>query len=170
MSVNELVSPSQLCGLSYDTASLFGMPHVGCRYTREDVSATAWDGDSRLCAVCGRVGGSHSKHHEPPRSKGRFILRTPVGQFVLLPALIDLCGSGTTGCHGERHNGLLRIRWEWDTPEDERMWWSGEYLKRGWKPNGKWLFDHGCYVFERGGREKLFRDVSDAQWARWELR
>ena len=153
MSVGCMLSRAQLTGLPYETAKLYGMPHIGCRYVREDISATAWDGDARECACCGRSGGVHSRHHEPPRSKGAFRLQTPMGLFVLLPALIDLCGSGTTGCHGDRHSGLLRIRWEWYSDEYERMWWDGTLLSRPFSgPHGAWLYDYGRYVFEHRGR------------------
>jgi hypothetical protein len=149
---------SQLRGWSYEKASLCGMPHIGCKYKREDIAATAWQGDHRRCAFCGRTTGSHDRHHEPPRSNGAFLMFTPRGRFVLLPALIDLCGSGTTGCHGDRHNGRLKIRWEWDTDEDARKWWDGTYLSAPFhKPHGAWLYEHGCYVFERNGREWRYR-------------
>jgi hypothetical protein len=87
-------------------------------------------------------------------------LVTPIGQFVLKPALIDLCGSGTTGCHGERHNGKLKIRWEWDSPEYEEKWWSGYWLSRPYHDaHGKWLYQYGKYVFERNGQSWEYRDV-----------
>ena len=151
-------SMHQLRGLSYETASLFGMPHIGARYFREDINCTEWEGDTRRCAFCGRATGAHSKHHEPPRSKGSFLLATPIGSFVLMPALIDLCGSGTTGCHGDRHNGRLKIRWKWDSDEFAEMWWQGAFLKKGMAPNGKWLFGYGRYVFERNGRTFEYRE------------
>jgi hypothetical protein len=133
---------------------LYGMPHIGAKYYREDAHCTKWTGDHRVCACCGKVGGGHSRHHEPPLGRGTsFVLRTPVGRFVLMPALIDLCGSGTTGCHGDRHNGRLAIRWEWDSDEYEARWWNGTFLKRGMKPNGQWLFDYGKYIFAKDGRE-----------------
>ena len=159
MSVDELVSPDQLRGLSYETASLYGMPHIGCKYTSENINATAFDADDyRRCACCGKSGVPHNRHHEPPRSKGTFLLETPMGKFVLLPALIDLCGSGTTGCHGQRHRNNLKIRWKWDSPEFERKWWNGYFLSRSWhKPNGSWLWDYGCYIFEHDGRVWAYR-------------
>ena len=145
---------AQLRGLSYETAKLYGMPHIGAHYSRDDVDATAWAGAYRECAACGKTGGPHSKHHEPPKGKGRiFLLCTPLGQFVLKPALIDLCGSGTTGCHGERHGGRLKIRWEWDSDEHEEKWWNGYWLSHGVAPHSRKLFDYGRYVFERAGRE-----------------
>lgn len=149
----------QLRGLSYPKASIYGMPHIGCRYYADDISATEWDSDNRRCAVCGRTDGMHNRHHEPPRSNGTFLLRTPMGQFVLLPALIDLCGSGTTGCHGDRHNGRLSIRWEWDSDDDARMWWDGTLLSRPFhEPHGKWLYRHGRYVFNFDGYEWEYRE------------
>lgn len=168
MSVECLVSREQLRGLSYDTAKLYGMPHIGCRYYREDVNCYEWTDEVTPCAVCGKVGRrDHSRHHEPPKSKGSFLLETPWGKFVILPALIHLCGSGNTGCHGDRHTRRLEISWEWDSDEFERMWWSGEFLKSGYQPNGEWLFDYGRYVFEKDGLTKEFRRMADAQWGRW---
>ena len=150
----------QLRGMSYEKAKLYGMPHIGCKYRRDDIAATAFDSDVRRCAGCGRTNGKHDRHHEPPRSNGSFLLVTPIGQFVLKPALIDLCGSGTTGCHGERHNGKLKIRWEWDSPEYEEKWWSGYFLSRPFhEPHGKWLYQYGRYVFERNGQSWEYRDV-----------
>ena len=152
-------SREQLRGTSYEKASLYGMPHIGCRYKRDDIAATAFDGDTRRCAGCARTNGVHNRHHEPPRSNGSFLLVTPIGQFVLKPALIDLCGSGTTGCHGERHSGKLKIRWEWDSPEYEEKWWSGYWLSRPYHDaHGKWLYQYGRYVFERNGQTWEYRD------------
>lgn len=155
-------SMEQLGWLSYETAKLYGMPHVGCRYFRDDVDATAWEDEVRRCAACGRANGPHSRHHEPPKGRGRsFNLKTPMGTFVLKPALIDLCGSGTTGCHGDRHNGRLRIAWEWDSDEDEERWWDGFWLSRPYhEPHGKWLYRHGRYVFEKDGLTWEHREVS----------
>lgn len=148
---------SVLRGLSMDKASLYGMPHIGCRYTRDDMARTAFESDLR-CAWCGSQRGFHSRHHEPPRSNGSFLLNTPKGKFVLLPALVDLCGSGTTGCHGDRHNGLLKLRWEWDGDEFAEKWWDGTFLSRPYhEPNGKWLYAYGCWVLERDGVERRFR-------------
>lgn len=148
----------RLRGLSYQKASLYGMPHIGCKYRYEDINSTMWDGDFRRCACCGRSGGAHNRHHEPPKSNGLFVLETEYGRFVLLPALIDLCGSGTEGCHGDRHNGKLGIRWEWDSDEYAEKWWSGWFLSRPYhEPHGSWLYGYGCYVFERGDGEWRFR-------------
>ena len=144
----------QLRGLSYPKASLYGMPHIGAKYWREDMAATKWAGDYRKCACCGKVGGMHNRHHEPPRGNGTFLLETPKGKFVLFPALIDLCGSGTTGCHGMRHNGLLRISWEWYEDWSAEDWWDGTFLSTPYhEPHGEWLWKHGRYVFETDGKK-----------------
>lgn len=166
MSVSALVSPSQLRGLPYETAKLYGMPHIGAWYKSENVKDVGHP-DYAECAVCGRP--ASNVHHEPPRGRsscidpetqekvpGSFLLATPRGKFVLLPALICLCGTGTMGCHGERHSGIIDIRWEWDSEEDERKWWDGWWLSRGMKPNGDWLWDHGYYVFARDGKEQVY--------------
>lgn len=148
----------QLRGLDYASASLYGMPHLGAGYYADDVNATRWVGEQRRCAACGRSTGFHSKHHEPPKSKGRsFLLCTPMGQFVLKPAIIDLCGTGTTGCHGDRHNGLLAIRWEWDSDESAEQWWNGYLLSHGYVPHDPRLFVLGRYIIERGGVEMEVR-------------
>lgn len=142
---------SQLRGLTFEAASLFGMPNLGAVYLREDMSATSMR-ESR-CACCGtRSSHGWSVHHEPPRSKGTFLLCTEWGRFVLLPALIVLCGSGTTGCHGKRHNGQLRIRWEWDLDEYAEKWWSGWILSHFCAPHSPRLFELGRYVFEMDGK------------------
>ena len=173
MSKDALLSEGQLRTVGYEQAKLYGMPHIGCRYRRDDVKATEWDDRYVACAVCGKVAGS--KHHEPPVSacraknpytgkveKGKFLLETqgypssialPTewGIFVLKPALIALCGTGTTGCHGLRHARRLSISWEWDSDDEERLWWNGWYLSHGYQPHGDWLWAHGRYVFELEG-------------------
>lgn len=150
----------QLRGLSYEKAKLYGMPNIGCKYRFEDINSTAFVDDRRRCACCGRTNGHHNRHHEPPKSNGCFLLETPKGKFVLLPALIDLCGSGTTGCHGERHNGKLKISWEWDTPVYEAMWWNGDFLSSPYhEPHGKWLYGFGRYIFEHNGKRWEHREI-----------
>ena len=169
MSSECLVDKSQLRGLSYKTVKLFGMPHIGAWYNSENVKD--YDHDEYVpCACCGRP--ASNVHHEPPRGKsscidpktgkkipGSFLLATPMGKFVLLPALICLCGTGTTGCHGDRTANRTKIRWEWDSEDDERKWWDGTFLKTGLSPNGAWLWDHGRYVFSRDGVEWEYRGL-----------
>lgn len=157
----------QLKGLPYETVKLYGMPHIGAWYKTENVKDYAHD-RYVPCASCGLP--ASNVHHEPARGSssckdpktgkkipGSFLFDTPKGRFVLLPALICLCGTGTTGCHGKRHNGELKIRWEWDSEESERKWWDGTFLSKGREPNGEWLWSHGKYVFTDSGREWSYR-------------
>lgn len=146
-----ILTAKQLRGLSMDCASLYGMPHIRARYLRDDVDSNRLE-EGAACACCGRM--ATNSHHEPPKGKGRnFLLETDMGMFVLKPALIALCGSGTTGCHGKRHNGLLRIRWEWFSEGNARKWWNGYWLSHGYRPNSQRLFELGSYVFEMNGTE-----------------
>lgn len=144
----------QLRGLSYEVASLYGMPHIGARYRSDNINDTGLTERPATCAACGKVAMTMNRHHEPPKSKGRsFLLCTPMGQFVLKPALIALCGSGTTGCHGMRHSGLLSVRWEWDRDENAERWWNGHWLSHGYTPNSRNLFELGRYVLSGPGVE-----------------
>lgn len=115
----------QLRGLSIEWASCYGMPHLQAHYEGSKVTSHKLD-EGAWCAVCGRP--ATNVHHHPPRSKGNFTLVTPNGTWELKPSLIALCGSGTTGCHGKVHQGLVRIAWEWDSDEDAEDWWSGRTL------------------------------------------
>lgn len=64
------------------------------------------------CVVCGRFGTN--KHHEPPKGTG--------GERAWRGSLVSLCGSGTTGCHGRRHAGDLKLRFN---ETDDRWEWLG---------------------------------------------
>ena len=141
---------SLLCGLSVEAAECFGKPHLGCHYVRDDTKSNRLDEQAR-CASCGKR--AESSHHEPPLGMGgrnrQLLLRTPMGIHVLKPALIALCGSGTTGCHGKRHHGELPIRWVWERDEHAALWWSGELLKQ-FAPHDPRLSELGHW--EIGGR------------------
>lgn len=143
---------SVLRGASYAHASCCGMPHIRAAYTADDIRRYRHDGGA--CPVCGMP--IRNAHHEPPRSFGSFLLRTPTGIHVLKPALIGLCGSGTTGCHGLVHSGAISIRWEWDSDECAERWWTGELLKR-LEPHDRALYDMGRWVFSKRGREIEYR-------------
>ena len=143
----------------------YGMPHIGCRYTRDDVAATAFDDDWVPCAVCGAT--ATNRHHLPPRGKhsaidpetgrkrpGALLLMTTWGRFVLKPALIALCGSGTTGCHHLWHAREVEIAWAFDSPEYEGRWLDGYLLAHGMAPHSEELYGIGCWRFhdKRTGR------------------
>ena len=75
------------------------------------------------CCVCGRVGHLNA-HHVIPRSQG--------GEAG--PRL-RLCGSGTTGCHGEAHEKRLHFRWEhgWEWLATEPMKYEAALELDGWR-------------------------------------
>jgi len=64
------------------------------------------------CVVCGRFGAN--THHEPPKGL--------TGKRHWKGALVSLCGSGVTGCHGLRHANRLQLAFD-----DQIGWiWRGE--------------------------------------------
>ena len=140
----------QLRGLPYKTAELYGKPSIGAGYTGFDLNRHRLDLYARCC-ICGAW--ASNAHHWPQRSKRAFTLGTPIGQFVLLPPLFAVCGSGTTGCHGDWHRGLIEVEWIWDDEDSQEAWWDGSFLRK-YSP-GDWLFKYGGYVFrdKRDGRE-----------------
>ena len=88
-------------------------------YDREE--AASWPDYGRdHCIVCGRP--HPNLHHMPPIGSGR--------RDAWEGALLALCGSGTTGCHGAFHAGILELRfmdgmWMWRGkagPIEARRW------------------------------------------------
>ena len=84
---------------------------------------------------------------------------TEWGRFILKPALIALCGSGTSGCHGARHLRQIDIEWAFDTEEYERRWASGYMLAHGMTPHSERLYGYGCWHFhdKRSGIDWEYR-------------
>lgn len=144
---------AQLQGLSYDKASLFGMPNVNAKYTSYECGDYRLD-EGSVCPICGQR--CTNVHHIVPRSaRKRFFL----GGIMLRSPLFGLCGSGTTGCHNGFHGGArYLIRWEWDSEERESEWWSGEILKSV-EPHDNALFGMGRYVLtdRLAGRDFVLR-------------
>ena len=134
----------------------YGMPNIGCHYTRDDVAATAPDDDWVGCVVCGKT--AHQCHHEPPRSvsraavgaktmNGALLLETPNGTHVLKPALIALCRE----CHAKRHNGDIRIEWVFDREEYEQRWLDGSMLSSpATVGTGLYLEPHSIHLYGFG--------------------
>ena len=135
----------QLDGLSYEVAECYGKPHIMAHYHGRGVKTHRKDSDA-VCAICRRKVGS--VHHNPPLSKGHvFVLRTPIGQFVLKPSLFSLCGSGTTGCHDGFHgDARYEPRWIWDDDEYAEKWWSGWFLSHFIEPHDEKLYRYGRWV------------------------
>lgn len=152
-----MLASAQLRGLSYEKASLYGLPHIGARYTKDGTSPS-YERLSETCSVCGSP--ATNCHHVVPRSAGKvFNLETPRGTFALRSPLFALCGSGTTGCHNDFHGGAkLKARWVWDSQSFEDAWWNGELLSR-FGAHSPELFRYGCWEVEdkRRGITWLFR-------------
>lgn len=131
----------------------WGMPNVGCYYAGGSLRGNRVK-EGACCVVCGEP--LPNSHHEPPiGSCGVETLRTKYGIFVLTPALIALCGSGTTGCHGARHEGKLKIEWVWDSEEGREAWFSGELLAHSLSNHDERLFEFGHYEISVEGKRKV---------------
>lgn len=128
-----------LRGLSVDVAECYGKPHIGAYYDNSSINSHKMTG-VHSCPCCGAP--ATNVHHCPPKSKGKFILHG----HVLRPALFALCGSGTTGCHGEVHKKLIIPEWHWFSDEYAEQWWSGKLLET-YKPNSNDLYEFGAWKF-----------------------
>lgn len=148
---------SVLRGLSLERAECYGKPSIGARYLSENVNDYALE-DGAVCAICGRT--ATNTHHQPAKGLcSSFTMATGYGRFVLLPSLIALCGSGTTGCHGMFHSGEASASWEWDDEDFARMWWEGELLKRvDLFPHSESLYSLGQWVFTVNGMRFVYRE------------
>lgn len=142
----------ELHGLSYDKAMLYGMPHIGARYTRtgfrwKTSGARNYERTQEWCAICGKP--AENCHHVVPLSCGdTFVHETHNGTHLLRSPLFAVCGSGTTGCHNGFHGGAwLKARWVWDAPEFEDAWVSGELLRR-FPPHHHALYCYGQWEIE----------------------
>lgn len=141
-----------LGGVPYGVAACFGMPHIGAYYLHDNADSNKLE-HGAFCAVCGRP--ANNSHHEPPKGAGgryrQFTMYSDWGMFILKPALVALCGSGTTGCHGARHNGNFRIEWEWFDDTYAEQWWSGYLLSHGYVPHDPKLYELGQWRITSGG-------------------
>ena len=138
---------SLLRGLSVASASKFGMPNVGAHYEGRGVRTNRLD-DGALCAFCRRP--ATNAHHVPAVGMGARNATFELYGHKLRPALIALCGSGTTGCHGECHSGVMSVEWVWDEEEFAEAWWRGELL-RELGPASPLLYDYGYWAIKRPG-------------------
>ena len=134
-----MLTMQQLRGLSYEKASLYGLPHLGVEYTKGGHRLTV---DS--CIICGKP--ATNAHHVIPIRSGK-TFHHPAG-FELKSPLFALCGSGTTGCHNAFHGGAkYRARWVWDDELWERLWWNGKLLNE-YGEHSPELFKIGAWIIE----------------------
>lgn len=145
-----VVPSSILGGLPIGKAELFGKPHLGAHYERFDRHSQKVE-DGAPCVCCGRR--AENAHHACPLgSAGQLVLASEWGSFVLLSALVAVCGSGTEGCHDGFHGGArYEIEWVWDSWQAADMWWSGWLLSHYCAAHSSRLFDLGHYAV----RDKL---------------
>jgi hypothetical protein len=142
---------------------IYGKPCVGAHYERFDAHSHRLDPMARCC-ICGRM--ATNVHHWPPLGIGgggrQMTHATPVGRFVLLPALFAVCGGGNaSGCHGAWHAGLVDVEWLWDDPASQDAWEDGTLLKRS-KP-GRWLYGLGRYRFADARTGRTWEHREDAR-------
>lgn len=152
-------SREQLHGLAHPVAECFGKPHWQARYlsaepTKPSVDRYALEEDA-CCIVCGKR--ATNSHHNPRKGVMRiFPMGTERGLWLLRPALLAVCGSGTAGCHRAIHEGLLKIEWAWDHEGFEDAWWDGSLLESS-KPHSASLYECGFWRITSDG--KTVREV-----------
>ena len=132
-----LPSMKALHGTPLQVAECYGKPHIGCGYKSKNVNSHFIE-KGAVCAVCGR--SATNAHHWPP--KGRCSTFTLNG-MKMNPALIALCGSGTTGCHGAWHDGRFKALWRWDCEDAAMEWWEDGFC--GLAPHDPMLYRFGCW-------------------------
>lgn len=127
-----------LRGVPYHVAECYGKPHFLASYTGPTVNGTKL-AEGAVCMCCGKP--ATNAHHWPPKgSCPTFTLR---GR-KLRPALLAVCGSGTTGCHDGWHGGArFRALWKWDSDDSAREWWEGDFCGLG--PHDPMLYRFGCW-------------------------
>ena len=126
-------------GLPYTVAEMYGKPHIGCEYFGSSVNSHHLLEDA-MCVCCGKL--ATNAHHFPP--KGTCPTFTFRGR-KLKPALFALCGSGTTGCHGQWHSPRrYTALWKWDSEKYAKAWWEGDLLGE-YEPHAPQLYLFGCW-------------------------
>jgi len=138
-----MVDSKQLHGFSLEDAECFGKPHLGARYVSKDperLGSYVRDFGTDRCSICFHA--ATNTHHQPYRQT--FTLTSYNGMWKLRPALIALCGSGTTGCHGRIEHNEIKVRWKWDEERYQDQWWNGQLL-REYGPHSIELYRFGCW-------------------------
>lgn len=141
-------------GLPIERARLYGMPHIGAFYYNAQTTNGKLEPDA-MCAICGRP--ATNAHHLVPKGIGGGYawLSSKDGKLQRLRSpLFAVCGMGNmSGCHKLFHDHRITVRWVWDDPRYEQMWWDGELAK----PHSDELYNYGCYVIENQGEEVVYR-------------
>lgn len=144
-----MLDKALLEGLSEKEALCYFAPHMGCSYRGLSVNSHHVKSGAR-CAACGDL--ATQAHHEPPRGLGGGKSNYK-GQ---MPALIALC----TGCHLERHSGLLRFEWNLYEPELAEEIITGAI---GAEPHSRDMFEFGYWNVIRDG--KSYKEIMNyADW------
>lgn len=129
-----------LNGLSYDRASLYGMPHIHCTP----------HGIEGRCAICGRR--ATEKHHMAPKGTGAKYLTFTAGETVIRmeSALVALCHR----CHDKfKPQGTeYEVNWYWKDQRSANLFWSGALFEKGITPHSEDLYEYGFYIFRSNGR------------------
>ena len=127
-----------------------GLPHVGAIYTGKGYKRT-----SDRCAICGRP--ATNVHHLCGRGEHSYV--TMQGDsFKMRSALMLVCGSGVTGCHGKLHSHELEVSWVWNTPLYGQLFENGQLFDYSLEPHSPDWFDYGFYVVkDRSGVIKEIR-------------
>ena len=127
-------------GLSFERASLYGMPHIHC--TPKGITG--------CCAVCGRE--ATEKHHIAPKGMGNRFMDFPtrMGVLRLESSLVALCHS----CHDKfpPQGTECSLGWAWKDDRSADLFWSGALFEMGIYPHSPDLYEYGFYVLKRNGR------------------
>ena len=138
---------------SLPTILLYACPNINAEYTADSIDSYRWTGDWPECAVCHRTRGIDGVHHEPPGRRS-LLLQTAKGQHVVKPTLMTLCKE----CHKDRHDrAALAFAWEFDSPEDELAFLTGELFRAGWQEHDRRFWEIGRLIVSHRGK-------------RWEVR
>ena len=119
-----------------------------------------------------RQARDQSCHHVAHRSLGlEFELVTPNGTWSLRSPLFALCGSGTTGCHGQFHGGAgLRAEWRWRHPRCTRRrggrascWRCTSRTTRGCTSTAYWAITRTGHGNEIDPRREMTMEIETCE-------
>lgn len=106
-------------------------------------------GHATLCPVCGSW--TKSRNGFCKRHGGLKSIRPPRSTVAC-----SRCGRPMPD--GSDAKVLMRVRWEWDAPEDGELWESGWLLSHGVEPHSPALYGRGRWVLSDGRSETEIRE------------